>query len=140
MPFLPESAEADLLTWARGLVERKAYVLHAGLGIVGQAARLWPAGEYFNPDNGRHVTKPVLTLEDGNAFVLRVDENGTIVELTSAEVEVHERLVSDLGIVLTGAIVEMNNRTEDKTRLPIALSVLGAALAAQLRALRTVKG
>lgn len=137
--------EQEILTFARNLAERKAHVLHTEFGVVGVAAKAWPPGTYFGKATGRFVPAVVLGLEDGNAFVLEDDDEDEgaglpIVELTPAEVAVHERLVTNLGFVLTGAIVEMNNRTKDKTRLPIALAVLGAALAAQLRSLRAGKG
>lgn len=128
--------EQAIVTWARQLVERKAFILHRGLGVVGRAAQVWPAGEYLD-ENARRVSTPVLGLEDGNAFVLRADETDQIVELTPAEVDVYDSLLVDLRMVLTGGIIAMSQRVKDPARLPTALAVLQAALSSQLRALRS---
>lgn len=129
----------ELLLWARGLVTAESFVLHTELGIVGRAAQTWAPGDYQD-ENGRQVSRAVLSLDNGNAFVLREDAATVILELTPGEVELHERLVSDLAITLTGALVEAGQKTKDPMRFPIVMAVLGAALAAQLRTLRTGKG
>jgi len=126
----------ELLLWARRLVVREAYVLHTELGVVGRAARVWAPGDYQD-ENWQQVPRAVLSLDNEHAFVLRDDAAAVILELTPGEVEVHERLVSDLAITLTGALVEIGQKTNDPVRLPIALAVLEAALAAQLRSLRS---
>jgi hypothetical protein len=136
MPFLPETADADLLDFARSLMARAGFVLHRGLGLVGRPVQVWAPGEYTDAD-GNVITAGVVELEDGNRFILRGEDSGSILEVTQGEVEVYDQLVADLRTVITGAVVAMAQRAPDPQRMPVVLALVNAAVATQLRALRS---
>lgn len=132
MPFLPETHEADVHEWARALAERSAIVLHTGLGLVGIASRFWPPGTYVDP-NGLTISSAVLTLADGNSFLVDAETPNT---LTEDEAATFDTLVDQMNALVLGAAMRLRE-TSKPERLPIALSILVAALTAQLRALRS---
>lgn len=114
--------------------EKRNPVLHTGLGIVGIPTEVHAPGEYVDP-NGNRIDQVVLVLHDGNACILREGED-EIVEVSPTEVVIYEQTVEALRSVITGAVVAMGQRADQK-RMPIALALVNAAVAAQLRALRT---
>lgn len=119
---------------ARALLASGTLVLHVGLAVTGKPVDLFAPGEYRD-ENNNPVDTPVLKLDTGHAFILRDDETQLLVGITEHEAKLHARLVEDLKTVIIGAVVEMSRATGSPERQPVALSLIQAALVAQLRAL-----
>jgi hypothetical protein len=139
----PEDArrirEATTLVHLQNLLARGAHVLHAGLGVVGKVVRVWGPGEYEDA-HGQKLGPPVVGLANGHRFL--VDDEVVLFELTAEEVAVYEQLTEQMRDLIVGATVVLGNMGADGEPVPFdeqrmrrAMSLVHAAVTAQLRAL-----
>ena len=114
--------------------EPGAVVLQVEQGHVGRVARLLPAGEHVGPpveegEEPRPVDEPVVELDGGDRFLARAEN---FVRLLPAEEELHRGLTDDLRVLVADRAALA---ASEGGRLNVAVSVISAALLAQLRAL-----
>lgn len=118
-----------MIDW-NSVVENKGYVLHRPTGIVAQAVRFYPPGEYHSGGNEEEpvIEESVIGLADGNAFL---SESGDLLVMDEQDVRAYRSFQQALGEIIKVAAQQL---TRDEKQVERSIEIVVSGIRAQLHA------